>query len=459
MEAQRERGRSASQFGVDYNQSIQVDAESDFTGYERIAQKSEVVELFDESQSVQQLEAGQSGVVILQETPFYGESGGQVGDTGVLRNDAARFRVKDTQKQGKSILHIGELESGSLKVGDILHAEVDEEKRRAIMRNHSATHLMHAALRQVLGEHVNQKGSLCDAERLRFDFSHFEPVSAEQLRQIEQMVNEQIRLNASAEANEMPLEQAKASGAMALFGEKYDDVVRVVSMGSALGSEAANGNGVFSTELCGGVHVDRVGDIGFFKIIAETGIASGVRRIEALTGKAAVDWVEENDRKMDALAAMLKSSRDEVPEKVEQLLVRLREQEKQLSQMKAKMAAQAGSDLSAQAEEINGVHVLTAQLDGADSNTLRETLDQLKNKLGSAAIVLASEEGGKVKLIAGVTKDVTKQIKSGELVNIAAAEVGGKGGGRPDMAQAGGSDPAAIPQALAAAKSWLQAQL
>jgi len=449
MCAQRERGRSASQFGVDYNKDVQVACNCVFTGYDQLKQDGKVVELFLGADAVESLSEGQQGIVVLDETPFYGESGGQVGDTGLLTSADATFVVKDTQKQGRSILHIGEVQKGSINKGDELNAAFDNENRMAISRNHSATHLMHAALQQVLGEHVSQKGSLVDAEKLRFDFSHFEPVSKAQLKQIEQIVNAQIRGNSKATANEMELEAAKASGAMALFGEKYDDVVRVVSMG----------DDKFSTELCGGVHVDRVGDIGFFKITAETGIASGVRRIEAVTGEAAVNWVEQKEQQLDSLAQLLKSSRDEVNGKVEQLVQKLKEQEKQLTQLKGKMASQAGSDLSSQAEDIGGVKILVALLEGADSNTLRDTLDQLKNKLGSAAIVLASEEGGKVKLIAGVTKDLTKKIKAGDLVNIAAAEVGGKGGGRPDMAQAGGSNPAAIPQALEAAKSWLQEQL
>ena len=449
MEAQRERGRSASQFGVDYNKDVQVDCDCVFTGYDQVKQEGKVVELFSGAEPAETLTEGQQGIIVLDETPFYGESGGQVGDTGLLTSANATFIVKDTQKQGKSILHIGEVQKGSISKGDELEAEFDLENRRAISRNHSATHLMHAALQQVLGEHVSQKGSLVDAEKLRFDFSHFEPVSKEQLKQIEQIVNAQIRGNSKATASEMELEAAKASGAMALFGEKYDDVVRVVSMG----------DDKFSTELCGGVHVDRVGDIGFFKITAETGIASGVRRIEAVTGQAAVNWVEEKEQQLDSLAQLLKSSRDEVNGKVEQLIQKLKEQEKQLTQLKGKIASQAGSDLSSQAEDIGGVKILAAKLEGADSNTLRDTLDRLKNKLGSAAIVLASEDGDKVKLIAGVTKDLTKKIKAGDLVNVAAAEVGGKGGGRPDMAQAGGSNPAAIPQALEAAKSWLQEQL
>lgn len=449
MEAQRERGRSASQFGVDYNKDVQVECDTVFTGYDHAKQNSTVLEIFVGAEPVASLTAGQQGMIVLDETPFYGESGGQVGDTGWLASANAKFVVNDTQKQGKSILHIGELQSGTIKKGDKLTAEIDFDSRKAISRNHSATHLMHAALQQVLGEHVSQKGSLVNAERLRFDFSHFEPLTAEQIREIERIVNAQIRGNSEAQAKQMELEAAKASGAMALFGEKYDDVVRVVTMG----------DDAFSTELCGGVHVNRVGDIGFFKIIAETGIASGVRRIEAVTGEAAVNWVESKDQQMDNLARMLKSSRDEVNSKVEQLIQKVKEQEKQLAQLKGKMASQAGSDLSSQAEEFGGVKVLTAHLDGADSDTLRETMDQLKNKLGTAAIVLATEDAGKVKLIAGVTKDLTKTIKAGDLVNIAAAEVGGKGGGRPDMAQAGGSNPVAIPQALEAARNWLQNQL
>ena len=449
MEQQRERGRSASQFGIDYNKDVQVACDTVFTGYEHVSDQGKVVELFRGSEAVDTLNTGDKGIIVLDETPFYGESGGQVGDTGELSTENGVFNVTDTQKQGNSVLHIGEVTQGSFTKGDKVDAAIDFVARGSISRNHSATHLMHAALRKVLGDHVSQKGSLVDADKLRFDFSHFEPVTTEELRTIEQIVNRQIRGNSEAQAKEMALEEAKASGAMALFGEKYDDVVRVVSMG----------DDDFSTELCGGVHVDRVGDIGFFKITGESGIASGVRRIEAVTGEAAVNWVEKKDQQLDTLAQMLKSSRDEVNSKVEQLIQKLKEQDKQLAALKGKMASQAGSDLGSQAEEINGVKVLAAQLDGADSNTLRDTLDQLKNKLGSAAIVLASEEGGKVKLIAGVTKDLTSNIKAGELVNIAAAEVGGKGGGRPDMAQAGGSNPAAIPQALEAAKSWLQGRL
>jgi len=453
MEAQRERGRSASQFGVDYNKDVQVESDCVFTGYEQNKQNATVLELFNGAEAVDALAQGEQGIVVLDESPFYGESGGQVGDTGLLTSSSVSFLVKDTQKQGNSILHIGEVQTGSLKKGDGLIAEFDLESRQAISRNHSATHLMHAALQQVLGGHVSQKGSLVDGDKLRFDFSHFEPVKAEELHAIEKIVNAQIRGNSKASADEMELEAAKASGAMALFGEKYADVVRVVSMGNHSDDKS------FSTELCGGVHVDRVGDIGFFKITVETGIASGVRRIEAVTGEGAFNWISEKDQQLGSLAHLLKSSRDEVNGKVEQLIQKIKDQDKQLVQLKGKMASQAGNDLSSQAIDIGGVKILTAHLDGADSNTLRDTLDQLKNKLGSAAIVLASEEAGKVKLIAGVTKDLIKTIKAGDLVNVAAAEVGGKGGGRPDMAQAGGSNPAAIPQALEAAKNWLQSKL
>ncbi len=447
MDQQRERARTASQFGVDYNQAIEVDEDTVFSGYEKIEQNSKILQLLVEGEQVDQIGVDQRAVVVLDETPFYAESGGQIGDTGKLITDNAVFLVEDTQKQGKAFLHIGIMDSGSLSKGDSVHAEINNTLREAIKRNHSATHLMHAALRNVLGDHVQQKGSLVTAERTRFDFSHFEPVTREQIYAIERQVNEEIMRNIETRDEEMPLEQAKKAGAMALFGEKYDDVVRVVSMGD------------YSTELCGGVHVERSGDIGFFKIVAETGIAAGVRRIEAVTGTGAVSWAEQRESQIDNIADTLKSSRDEVEGKVRQLVERLREQEKTLLQLKSKMASQAGTDLSAQAEEVNGVNVLAAKLDGADSKALRDTMDQLKNKLGSAAIVLISEDDGKVRVVAGVTKDKTSVIRAGDLVNIAAAEVGGKGGGRPDMAQAGGSQPENIDKALSAARSWLQEKL
>ena len=447
MKAQRERARSASQFGVDYNRVIEVNEDTVFTGYHRVEQNSKIVEIFVDGDAVDIIGQDQRAVVVLDETPFYAESGGQVGDTGKLKTDNAVFLVEDTQKQGKAILHFGIIDSGSLRKGESVHAEINNQMREAIKRNHSATHLMHAALRNVLGDHVQQKGSLVTAERTRFDFSHFEPLTREQIYAIERQVNAEIMRNNSTTDVEMPLEEARKAGAMALFGEKYDAVVRVVSMGD------------YSTELCGGTHVERTGDIGFFKIIAEGGIAAGVRRIEAVTGSGAVAWAEQRESQIDAIADVLKSSRDEVEDKVRQLVDRLREQEKMLDQLKTRMASQAGSDLSSQAEEINGVKVLVARLDDADSKALRDTMDQLKNKLGSAAIVLTSEDDGKVRVVAGVTRDQTSTIKAGELVNIAAAEVGGKGGGRPDMAQAGGSQPENIDKALAAARAWLQQKL
>ena len=447
MDQQRERARTASQFGVDYNQAIEVEADTVFTGYDNIEQISKVLHIFVDGNEVDIIGQDQRAIIVLDQTPFYAESGGQVGDTGKLITDSAVFLVEDTQKQGKAFLHVGIIDSGSLRKGDGVHAEINNDLREAIKRNHSATHLMHAALRNVLGDHVQQKGSLVTAERTRFDFSHFEPVSQEQIYAIERQVNAEIMRNIETHDVQMPLEEAKKAGAMALFGEKYDNVVRVVSMGD------------YSTELCGGTHVARAGDIGFFKIVAETGIAAGVRRIEAVTGSGAVAWAERRESQIDAIAEVLKSSRDEVEDKVRQLVDRLREQEKALAQLKARIATQAGSDLSARAEEINGTKVLTANLEGADSKALRDTMDQLKNKLGSAAIVLASADDGKVRVVAGVTKDKTSVIKAGELVNIAAAEVGGKGGGRPDMAQAGGNQPENIEHALLTAKAWLHEKL
>ena len=447
MDKQRERARSASQFGVDYNTAIDDITETRFSGYELVEQQCTVTGLYVDGEAVNSIGNEQKAVVILEETPFYAESGGQIGDCGKLVGDKGVFIVEDTHKQGNTFLHIGYVDSGTLSKSNEVHAKIDNNLRDAIKANHSATHLMHAALRNVLGDHVQQKGSLVTANRTRFDFSHFEPVTAEQLHLIERQVNEAIRKNLETTDVEMPIDEAKAAGAMALFGEKYSDIVRVVSMGD------------FSTELCGGTHVKRSGDIGFFKIVAESGVAAGVRRIEAITGSGAVDWAEQRENQLNNIAGIIKSSRDDIEDKVRQLVERLREQDKTLAQLKSKLASQAGSDLSEQAEDINGTKILTAQLEGADSKTLRDTLDQLKNKLGSSAIVLASENDGKVLIIAGVSKDKISQIKAGDLVNIAANEVGGKGGGRPDMAQAGGDRPENIPQALQAAQSWLRANL
>ena len=447
MEAQRERGRQASRFDVEYDASLAVQTTTEFTGYDHIQDRAVVQEIFVSNESVKVISQGESGIVILDKTPFYAESGGQVGDQGALNNNSATFEVTDTQKQGNAHAHIGKLVSGSLAVGDNVTAKVNAERRWATVLNHSATHLMHAALRQVLGEHVQQKGSLVAPDRLRFDFSHDVPVTEEELNRIEDIVNKQIRLNNAATAKTMSKDKAFAAGAMALFGEKYGDDVRVLSIGD------------FSVELCGGTHVNRAGDIGIFKIVSECGIASGIRRIEAVTGESALDWINENENNLSNIANLVKSSKSEAKNKVVQLLERNRALEKELNQLKAKLASQAGSDLIESAVEINGLKVLAHKIDGADPKSLRDTLDQLKNKLGSAAIVLGTSSGSKVNLIAGVTKDQTNRIKAGDLVNAVAVQVGGKGGGRPDMAQAGGNNPAALDAALQSVPDWVRANL
>ncbi|MGH1536957.1 MAG: alanine--tRNA ligase [Gammaproteobacteria bacterium] len=444
MEVQRERGRQASRFDVDYDASIAVETHSEFTGYENIEGDGTVKEIFVNNQSVKAIQEGESGLVVLDQTPFYAESGGQVGDQGVLKNKEACFGVSDTQKQSNAHAHIGKLTSGTLSVGDKVNAQVDVTRRQATVLNHSATHLMHAALRKVLGEHVQQKGSLVAPDRLRFDFSHDEPIGSEDLQQIEGIVNHQIRLNAEATANIMPKDKALEAGAMALFGEKYGDEVRVLTIGD------------FSVELCGGVHVNRAGDIGFFKIISETGIASGVRRIEAVTGKGAMLWVKDNEDQLTSIANAVKASKSEAKDKVVQLVERSRLLEKELNQLKGKLASQAGNDLADSAIDIDGMKVLAYKIEDADPKSMRDTLDQLKNKLGSAAIVLATSNGGKVSLIAGVTKDQVSRIKAGDLVNAVAVQVGGKGGGRPDMAQAGGTNPAALDAALQSVPDWIR---
>ena len=446
MAAQRERARAASSFDADYTEAQPIDTPTEFTGYDREEDEGRVLALFVDGKAVDEIHAGQEGRVILDRTPFYAESGGQVGDTGVLEAEGARFEVLDTQKQGQAHAHIGRMTEGSLRRGDVVTARIDSARRQAIRLNHSATHLLHAALRRVLGEHVQQKGSLVNDERLRFDFAHFEPMTRAQIEEVERLVNEQIRLNAETEAAVMSMDEAMKTGAMALFGEKYGDRVRVMKIG-------------FSTELCGGTHVARTGDIGLFKIVSEGGIASGVRRIEALTGAAALAWVEAEDRLIDELAGLVKAPRNELDDKVAQLLERNRDLERELERLKAKLAAAAGSDLAGQAVEVAGIRVLAAKIDGADVKTLRETLDQLKNRLGQAAIVLATERDGKAVLVAGVTRGETDRIKAGELVNFVAGQVGGKGGGRPDMAQAGGSQPEKLPEALAAVPDWVAQKL
>ncbi len=448
MEAQRKRARAAGKFDIDYNDAIRVEGETEFTGYAQLQGSAEVVALFAEGQAVAELSPGQKGVVVLNQTPFYAESGGQVGDTGVLSFAGGVFQVSDCTKESRNHLHHGEVQSGVLKVGDHVLPEVDGERRQAIKLNHSATHLLHAALKTVLGDHVQQKGSLNDADRLRFDFSHFEAMTAEQLAQVEALVNDQIRLNSAVETEVMPLEQAKEKGAAALFGEKYDADVRVLTMGSG-----------FSMELCGGTHAERTGDIGLFKIVSEGGVAAGVRRLEAVTGETALRWVSQLDDTLQAIGALVKGSRDSVLDKVQSLSDRNRALEKELEQLKSKLAAAAGSDLLSQVVEINGVKVLAAKLEGVEPKALRDTIDQLKNKLGSGIVVLATVSEDKVSLAAGVTQDLTGRAKAGDLVRDLTASLGGKGGGRPDFAQGGGTDVEALAGVLASVPERLQTVL
>jgi alanyl-tRNA synthetase len=444
MAAQKERARAASHFSASEIIELDVDGETDFTGYEGLADQATIVACYRDGEPQDRLVAGDQGLLVLDVTPFYAEAGGQVGDRGTLSSDTARFEVQDTQKQGGVICHIGRLGDGELSVGDRVDARVDEARRRAVALHHSATHLLHAALRQVLGDHVQQRGSLVGPERLRFDFTHFEPLSAEQLREIERLVNRQVRANHMVETRIMDLEDAKASGAMALFGEKYADQVRVLRMGD------------FSVELCGGTHVRAVGDIGLFKIVAESGISAGVRRVEAVAGDVALSWVEEEEARLARIAALVKGAPTDADERVAGLVERSRRLEKELEQLKAKLASAAGSELTDAVVEVDGVKVLAARLDGVDAKALRDTLDQLKNKLGSGVVLLAAERDGKVNLIAGVTKDLVGRFQAGDLVKAAAEKVGGRGGGRPDMAQAGGSDPAGIPAALDLAGTWVK---
>tara|TARA_R110000824_G_scaffold3384_2_gene16084 strand:- start:2006 stop:4615 length:2610 start_codon:yes stop_codon:yes gene_type:complete len=449
LEAQRERARAASQFGADYSASIELDGETAFTGYDRLEGQAKVTALVDsEGNALAALEAGQKGVVVLDCTPFYGESGGQVGDTGYLYVDGGRFQVTDTQKQSGHHLHQGIMVEGSLSVGASVRGEVDASLRTATIRNHSATHLLHKALRMVLGDHVQQKGSLVNAERLRFDFSHFEPMTAEQLAEVERLVNEQILANAPTKTEQMSLDQAKAKGAAALFEAKYAENVRVLTIGAD----------DFSIELCGGTHVARSGDIGCCHVMSEVGIASGVRRIEAITGENALAYFREQEARLERLGERLKTKPEQVEARVESLVERNRSLEKELEQLKAKLASAAGSDMLSQVQEVNGVKLLATQLEGVSGKDLRGILDQLKNKLSSGVIILgvADQVAGKVSLIAGVTQDLTGRVKAGELVNHVASQVGGKGGGRADMAQAGGSQPDALTDALKSVPAWLE---
>ena len=447
MEEQRRRAREASGFGADYNAMIRVDSASEFKGYDHLELNGKVTALFVDGKAVDAINAGQEAVVVLDQTPFYAESGGQVGDKGELKGANFSFVVEDTQKYGQAIGHIGKLAAGSLKVGDAVQADVDEARRARIRLNHSATHLMHAALRQVLGTHVTQKGSLVNDKVLRFDFSHNEAMKPEEIRAVEDLVNAQIRRNLPIETNIMDLEAAKAKGAMALFGEKYDERVRVLSMGD------------FSTELCGGTHASRTGDIGLFRIISESGTAAGVRRIEAVTGEGAIATVHADSDSLSEVAHLLKGDSNNLADKVRSVLERTRQLEKELQQLKEQAAAQESANLSSKAIDVNGVKLLVSELSGVEPKMLRTMVDDLKNQLGSTIIVLATVAEGKVSLIAGVSKDVTDRVKAGELIGMVAQQVGGKGGGRPDMAQAGGTDAAALPAALASVKGWVSAKL
>ncbi len=447
LKEQQERGRASSKFGVDLRAGVSLDDKTNFSGYENLIDTGTIVTLLRGKERVDVLKAGEEGQVVLDHTPFYAESGGQVGDAGVLADGSAEFEVLDTQKVGNAFAHIGRVKSGELRVGSRIEARVDEVRRRATMANHSATHLLHAALRKVLGAHVTQKGSLVAPDRLRFDFAHFSPVTPAELRQIEELVNEEIRANDAAEIKLMSYDQAVASGAMALFGEKYGDEVRVLSFGD------------FSTELCGGTHVRRAGDIGLFKIVSEGGIQAGVRRIEAVTGQGAYEYVTQTDRMLRDVAALVKATRDDVEDKVRQLIERSRKLEKEVAGLKSKLASGQGNDLSSSAVEIGGMKVVATRVDGADAAALRGAIDQLKNKLHSAAIVLGSVQDDKVVLAAGVTEDQVGRVKAGELVNFVAQQVGGRGGGRADFAQAGGNDPSKLDPALAAVADWIQSKL
>lgn len=440
MEAQRERARSASAFGMDYNSLVKVDSATEFLGYEATEASARIIALYHDGQPVDQLGEGQEGVIVLDRTPFYAESGGQVGDSGYIQAGSARFDVRDTTKTGGAFLHHGVVATGALVVGSPVQTKVDADVQHATALNHSATHLLHEALRQVLGEHVQQKGSLVDSQRLRFDFSHFEAVKPEQLKALEDIVNREVRRNTPVQTELTDIETAKAKGAMALFGEKYGDTVRVLTMGDD-----------FSVELCGGIHAKRTGDISVFKIISEGGVASGVRRIEAVTGAAALAYLNAAEEQVKEAAQLVKGNRDNLIDKLSAVLERNRQLEKQLEQLQAKAASAAGDDLSNAAVAVKGAKVLAARVDGQDGKALLALVDQLKNKLGHAVILLGSEHEGKVVLVAGVTKDLSSQLKAGDLMKQAAAAVGGKGGGRPDMAQGGGVDVAALDQALALA--------
>jgi len=447
MEEQRTRARSAGSFNLDYNEQLKIDVKTEFCGYEHLFEQGNISQLFVDGKEVDEVAEGQEAILVLKETPFYAESGGQVGDTGIISTAESTFEISDTQKNGEAFIHIGKVQKGSFKTNALVEAQVNAQLRKKIAANHSATHLLHAALRKVLGDHVQQKGSLVDPHKLRFDFSHFEAITTEQLREIERMVNEQIRLNHPVETRIMNLEEAKSSGAMALFGEKYAEDVRVLSMSD------------FSVELCGGTHVARTGDIGLFKIVSEGGVAAGVRRIEAVSAEGALDQIEQSESQMLNVAHLLKTQPEAIEVKVQSLIDKTRGLEKELQQLKGKLASNQGGELASQAQEIGGVKVLAVKVDGLDAKALRDTMDQLKNKLGTCAIVLGVGEGKKVSLVAGVSKNMIGKIKAGDLVNHVASQVGGKGGGRPDMAMAGGNQPENLDKALASVSTWLENQL
>ncbi len=449
MEAQRGRARAASKFGSELRDTVTLQGKTEFSGYDRLCDRGVVTSLIFDGAVVDVLRPGQEGQVVLDHTPFYAESGGQIGDAGVLvgagpRGAAARFTVRDTRKIGASFAHVGVLDAGELRVGDAVEAQVNEERRNAIALNHSATHLLHAALRKVLGLHVEQKGSLVAADRLRFDFSHTQGMSPEEIRQVEELVNSEIRDNRPVETRVMALDEAVAAGAMSLFGEKYESDVRVLSIGD------------FSMELCGGTHVERAGDIGFFKILSESGVAAGVRRVEAVTGKVAYEWVVHTEEVLRDIATMLRGSREDVDEKVRELVERSRRLEKEVQQLKSRLASGQGGDLASQAKDVDGIRVLAAQIEGADAKSLRDAVDRLKDKLGSCVIVLATVQEGKVVLVAGVSADLLAQVKAGEIVGAVAAQVGGRGGGRADFAQAGGTQPENLGKALAGVEALVR---
>ncbi|MBA3564039.1 MAG: alanine--tRNA ligase [Gammaproteobacteria bacterium] len=447
MEAQRQRARAASRFAAGDDQGPRVDAVTSFTGYELLEDLGAITGLVKGNESARTLQAGDEGTIFLDRTPFYAESGGQVGDAGKLLIEGAEFKVSDTRKQGKAHAHIGVVESGEFHVGDEVRAVVDRERRVATVLNHSATHLLHAALRHVLGEHVTQKGSLVAPDRLRFDFSHYEPVGPGELSEIEALINREIRRNVDAEVSVVPYEEALQAGALALFGEKYEERVRVLRIGD------------FSAELCGGTHVRRAGDIGLFKIVSESGIAAGIRRIEAVTGQGALDWVNAGEQALKRVAAIVKGSRDDAEDKVRQLAERARQLERELERLQSQLAGGSGVDLAERAVDVNGVKVLAARLDGASEKVLRDTVDRLKNQLGSAVVLLSAVEAGKVRLIAGVTRNCTDRLDARVLANRVAGLLGGRGGGRPDLAQAGASDASRLDEALEAVPGWVGEQL